>query len=211
MANKKKNRRGKGGGVTISFDADSRKEFITGFQKRKQERREFGQKKAAEEKLQERRDIKDAHKADVLANLKEAKRARKVTDKALDLMEAKATGTEIGPLPQGQERKAQADADDGASSEEEEDTTLKPKSMTEAIESSDEEGGQYTAFTQVNVDLDEWSLLREKAKPKKQKEVVVEKQRKIKKTNTGKKVKGQHMKIMQRSKKAKIRKAFAEG
>tara|TARA_B110001452_G_scaffold169508_1_gene141734 strand:- start:589 stop:1197 length:609 start_codon:yes stop_codon:yes gene_type:complete len=57
----------KGGGAVITFDAGARKEFLTGFRKRKNERRQHARQKIAEtvrnEKLEERKERREATKA----------------------------------------------------------------------------------------------------------------------------------------------------
>ena len=59
---KKKNRRGGGSGkgsFKLVFDRDKRIEFVTGFKKRKDERRAKAKELALEEKKDERKELKD--------------------------------------------------------------------------------------------------------------------------------------------------------
>ena len=52
-------------GASIMFDEKSRKEFITGFRRRKEERREYGKQLAKDKEIEQRKDIKRMHRETV--------------------------------------------------------------------------------------------------------------------------------------------------
>ena len=60
------------GGAVLTFDAEARKKFLTGFRKRKNERRQFARQKIAEQvrndKLEERKHRREAAKSALNAN-----------------------------------------------------------------------------------------------------------------------------------------------
>ena len=70
---KKKNRRGKGSGkpkFNLVFDREKRIDFVTGFKKRKEERRAYGKEAAKEDKKKEKQEFRD-HKKEQIRNIEE--------------------------------------------------------------------------------------------------------------------------------------------
>lgn len=71
--------KGKGKGPELTFDEKARAEYLTGFRKRKQERKQAGReylaKKAKEEQLVARKELRQARKEKAAENVREARKA----------------------------------------------------------------------------------------------------------------------------------------
>lgn len=71
--------KGKGKGPELTFDEKARAEYLTGFRKRKQERKQAGReylaKKAKEEQLAARKELREARKEKAVENVREQRKA----------------------------------------------------------------------------------------------------------------------------------------
>lgn len=100
------------GGPTITFDTKARKAYLTGFRKRKKERRKQGMRQIMETERQEKITLKWEHREDVKCQWKEVQWAEKKVEKLLGIKDA-AAQSEKG-LPRLKNRRKAALQDDDA-------------------------------------------------------------------------------------------------
>jgi len=147
-------------GRPVHFNDTQKRDYICGFAKRKQERREKAAAKAKEEELAERKEIKKAHMETIEEQYQDSLKAAKVSqenvERAAEMKRIEAKAKRLESNPEGAGGDAESEEAQSSGSEvdlgnvEQIESILPP---VQVLESSDEEdGGRYTVETSFTME-----------------------------------------------------------